>query len=45
MIDVNQLRKGTNFTVDGELYKVLNYQHIKPGRGNATICVPGPTAK
>jgi elongation factor P len=39
MIDVNQLRKGTNFTVDSELYKVLNYQHIKPGRGNATIRV------
>jgi len=39
MIDVNQLRKGTNFTVDNELYKVLNYQHIKPGRGNATIRV------
>jgi len=39
MIDVNQLRKGTNFTIDGELYKVLDYQHIKPGRGNATIRV------
>ncbi|WP_119066880.1 elongation factor P [Aggregatilinea lenta] len=39
MIDVNQLRKGTNFTLDGELYKVLDYQHIKTGRGNATIRV------
>jgi elongation factor P len=39
MIDVNQLRKGTSFTVDNDLYKVLNYQHIKPGRGNATIRV------
>lgn len=39
MIDVNQLRKGTNFVFDGELYKVLSYQHIKPGRGNATIRV------
>lgn len=39
MIDVNQLRKGTNFTFDGELLKVLSYQHIKPGRGNATIRV------
>lgn len=37
MIDVNQLRKGTNFTVDGEIYKVLDYKHIKPGRGSATI--------
>ncbi|MCZ7546182.1 MAG: elongation factor P [Anaerolineae bacterium] len=37
MIDVNELRKGTTFTMDGELYKVLTYQHHKPGRGNATI--------
>src|SRR5690349_1425146 len=37
MIDVNQLRKSATFTEDGELYKVLNYLHNKPGRGNATI--------
>lgn len=37
MIDVNQLRKGATFTEDGEIYKVLNYSHHKPGRGNATI--------
>ncbi|MBZ0305179.1 MAG: elongation factor P [Anaerolineae bacterium] len=39
MIDVNQLRNGTNFTIDGELYKVLKYHHIKVGRGGATIRV------
>ena len=39
MIDVNQLRRGTTFTQDNQIYKVLNYQHIKPGRGNATIRV------
>ncbi|MFQ6101658.1 MAG: elongation factor P [Anaerolineae bacterium] len=37
MIDVNELRKGVTFTMDGELYKVLEYQHHKPGRGRATI--------
>ncbi len=37
MIDVNQLRKGVTFEMDGELYKVLDYQHYKPGRGNAII--------
>lgn len=37
MIDVNMLRKGTTFMMDGELYKVLEYQHYKPGRGKATI--------
>lgn len=39
MIDVNQLRKGTTFTRDDEIYKVLNYTHNKPGRGAATIRV------
>ena len=39
MIDVNQLRRGTNFTADGELYKVTEYEHRKPGRGKATIKV------
>jgi elongation factor P len=37
MIDVNELRKGVTFTMDGELYKVIDYQHHKPGRGKATI--------
>ncbi|HET89489.1 MAG TPA: elongation factor P [Chloroflexi bacterium] len=37
MIDVNELRKGITFTMDGQLYKVLEYQHHKPGRGKATI--------
>ncbi|MEJ2597151.1 MAG: elongation factor P [Anaerolineales bacterium] len=39
MIDVNELRKGVTFEVDEELYKVLDYHHHKPGRGNATIRV------
>jgi elongation factor P len=39
MIDVNELRKGTTFEYDGNLYKVLDYHHHKPGRGNATIRV------
>ncbi len=39
MIDVNQLRKGTTFTEDGELFKVINYTHNKTGRGGATIRV------
>lgn len=37
MIDVNDLRKGVTFELDGSLYKVLEYSHHKPGRGNATI--------
>ncbi|HSJ56440.1 MAG TPA: elongation factor P [Anaerolineae bacterium] len=37
MIDVNELRKGVTFTMDGELYRVIDYQHNKPGRGKAII--------
>lgn len=37
MIDVNELRKGITFESDGSLFKVLDYSHNKPGRGNATI--------
>jgi elongation factor P len=39
MIDVNQLRSGTAFLHDGEIYKVTEYSHRKPGRGKATIRV------
>ena len=39
MIDVNELRKGVTFELDGDLYKVLDYQHIKMARGGATIRV------
>lgn len=37
MISVTELRKGVTFEMDGELYRVLDYQHHKPGRGNAVI--------
>lgn len=39
MIDANELRKGVTFELDGNLYKVLDYSHHKPGRGLATIRV------
>lgn len=39
MIDVNDLRKGVTFVLDEKLYKVLEYEHNKPGRGKATIRV------
>jgi elongation factor P len=39
MIDVNELRKGVTFELDGGLFKVIDYSHNKTGRGNATIRV------
>src|SRR5512146_2262163 len=37
MIEVNALRKGVTFELDGALFKVLDYSHNKSGRGNASI--------
>jgi len=37
MIPVTQLRKGVTFQVDDQLWKVLEYDHYKPGRGGAII--------
>lgn len=38
-VEANSLRKGTTFTQDGELFKVLDYSHNKTARGGATIRV------
>lgn len=37
MIGVTELRKGVTLALDREVYRVLEYQHHKPGRGSATI--------
>ncbi len=37
MISVTEMRKGTIVELDGEIYRVLEYHHHKPGRGNAII--------
>jgi elongation factor P len=37
MIDVNDLRKGVTFELEGQLLRVIEYHHHKPGRGNAVI--------
>jgi len=37
MISVTELRRGVTFEMDGELWRVLGYQHQKIGRGGATI--------
>jgi elongation factor P len=39
VIDVNELRSGVTFELDGQIYRVLEYAHHKPGRGKATIRV------
>jgi len=39
MIGVQDLRAGTTYEADGQLFQVLTYEHIKMGRGSATIKV------
>lgn len=39
MIGVQELRAGTIFEENGQLYQVLSYEHIKMGRGSANIKV------
>ena len=37
MISSGELRKGITIELDGELYQVVDYQHIKMGRGSAQV--------
>jgi elongation factor P len=39
MISATDLRKGVTFELDGELYRVLEYQHSYIGRGSANVRV------
>lgn len=39
MISVTELRAGTTFEEDEEIYKVLSYEHLKMGRGSANVKV------
>lgn len=39
MISSGDLRKGNTIVVDGELVKVLDFQHVKMGRGSAFVRV------
>ncbi len=39
MLSVTDLRAGTVYQEDGQLYQVLSYEHIKMGRGSANIKV------
>ena len=37
MINVTEARKGITVEMDGTLYQVLDYEHIKMGRGSAQV--------
>ncbi len=37
MISTNQFRNGTHIEVEGTIYKILEFQHVKPGKGGAFV--------
>ena len=37
MISTNQLKNGNHIEVDGTIYKVMEFQHVNPGKGAAFV--------
>ncbi len=37
MISTNQFKNGTHIEVDGKIFKVVEFQHVKPGKGGAFV--------
>lgn len=37
MIQAGEFRKGITFEMDGDVYQVIDFQHVKPGKGAAFV--------
>jgi elongation factor P len=37
MISTNQFRNGSHIDVDGTVFKIIEFQHVKPGKGGAFV--------
>jgi elongation factor P len=37
VISTNQFKNGTHIEVDGKVFKVVEFQHVKPGKGGAFV--------
>ena len=37
MISTNQFKNGTHIEVDGQTYRIIEFQHVKPGKGGAFV--------
>lgn len=37
MISTNQFKNGMKIEIEGELYTILEFQHVKPGKGGAFV--------
>ncbi len=36
-IDTSDFRPGVNLRIDGEIYSIVEFQHVKPGKGGAFV--------
>jgi elongation factor P len=36
-ISTNQFKNGTHIEVDGQVFRILEFQHVKPGKGQAFV--------
>jgi elongation factor P len=37
VISTNQFKNGTHIEVDGTIFKIIEFQHVKPGKGGAFV--------
>ena len=37
MISTNQFKNGSHIEIDGTIYRILEFQHVKPGKGGAFV--------
>jgi len=37
LISTNQFKSGTHIEVDGRIYRIMDFQHVKPGKGSAFV--------
>ena len=37
MISAGDFRKGITFEMDGDVYQIIDFQHVKPGKGAAFV--------
>ena len=37
VISTNQFKNGTHIEIDGKIFKILEFQHVKPGKGGAFV--------
>ena len=37
MVNINDIKNGMTILVDGNIYQVLDFQHVKPGKGAAFV--------